>query len=77
LGPTCLCENTLWELVVPSVFYHCDLAGAVGVDLHYTFNDLLLSDALDFIAGFEIHGDWVARRGDILVKALNFGEGLL
>ena len=73
---THILEGAIRELAVPLVLDLCDLTRRLVVeDIDLAVDGLLLADALDDVAGTQVHGDWVAAGCDFVVEALDFREG--
>lgn len=68
---TNLSNRSLGQLPIPPILQLRDLLPfSICENLDPTFNNLLLADALDFVASFELHDYWVAGAGYRVVESL-------
>lgn len=66
------------QFTAPFILHLGDFARRLVVeDQDFAVDDLFLPDALDDVAGLEIHADRVSAVGDFVVETLDFGKGLL
>lgn len=75
LGRTCQRKSAFWELVIPLIFHHRNLASGIGVDVHDAVDDLFFADAFDLVPVAEVHGYRVAGGRHIEGESLDFREG--
>ena len=68
---THILEGAIRQLAIPLVLDLCDLARLVE-DVDLAVDGLLFADALDDVAGPQVHGDRVAAGRDFVVEALDF-----
>ena len=75
LPETYILERAVREISVPFILNLCDLAGGLVVaNDNLAADGLFLADALDDIAGLQVHVDGVTTIGDLMVQTLNLGE---
>lgn len=75
---TYIFEGAVGQIAIPLVLDLGDLPSVLVIGNSDLARDcLLLVDALHDIAGFQIHLDGVAARGDLMVEALDLAEGCL
>ena len=76
LVDTHILEGAIGQFAIPLVLQLCDLARRLVVeDVDLAVDGLLLADALDDVAGAQVHGDGVAAGRDFVVETLDFREG--
>ena len=76
LTKTYIGKGAVRQLSIPLVRNVSDLTGGlVPGDVDHAVDNLLLVDALDHVAGAQIHDNRVAGRLDLMAEAFDLGEG--
>ena len=73
---THILERAVWELTIPLVLHFRDLASRLVVENQdLAIDDLLFAEALDNVAGLEVHTNGVAAISDFVVETFDFRKG--